>query len=174
MSHDATVALVQRLHEHRMWCNRQLRDAARPLTFEQLQQSFDIGQGNVLATLAHLYAAEFVWLEALNGNATPVSPFKVTFDNFADLETAWDALDERWRTYLAGLTAATLEQPVTKQSTSSGAGKMWVTPARDVLLHVCTHAQYTTAQAANMLRHLGVTPPDTMLITFSRSQFSQP
>jgi uncharacterized damage-inducible protein DinB len=45
----------------------------------------------------------------------------------------------------------------------------------DVLLHVCTHAQYTTAQAVNMLRQVGVEKlPDTMLITLARQEIATP
>jgi uncharacterized damage-inducible protein DinB len=43
-----------------------------------------------------------------------------------------------------------------------------------VLLHVCTHAQYTTAQVVNMLRQVGATSlPDTMLITLARKQMAE-
>ena len=40
-----------------------------------------------------------------------------------------------------------------------------------MLLHVCTHAQYTTAQLVNMLRQLGVDRlPDVMLISMARQE----
>jgi hypothetical protein len=40
-----------------------------------------------------------------------------------------------------------------------------------VLLHLCTHAQYTVAQAVNMLRQAGLGPlPDVMLITMARQE----
>ena len=38
----------------------------------------------------------------------------------------------------------------------------------DVLLHVCTHAHYTSAQVVNMLRQVGLDPlPDVMLISLA-------
>jgi uncharacterized damage-inducible protein DinB len=41
----------------------------------------------------------------------------------------------------------------------------------DVMLHVCTHAQYTTAQVVNMLRQIGVEKlPDVMLIALARQE----
>ncbi|MEZ6146081.1 MAG: DinB family protein [Planctomycetaceae bacterium] len=68
------VTLVTRLHQHRMWVNQRLLTAAESLNEEQLRQAFQMGQGSVWKSLLHLYAAEYVWLEALEGNPSPVLP----------------------------------------------------------------------------------------------------
>ena len=40
-----------------------------------------------------------------------------------------------------------------------------------MLLHLCTHAQYTVAQAVNMLRQAGAEAlPDVMLISLARQE----
>lgn len=161
--------LIRRLRSQQAWANRGLLDACRPLSPEQLARPFPIGQGDVMKTITHLYAAEFVWLEAIDGKPESVSPFTMRFNTVVDLESAWAALDARWSLFYDRLTGAELDRPVTKISTSSGQGLTFVTPLADVLLHVFTHAQYTAAQLKNMLRHLGVSPlPDVMLITQSR------
>ena len=90
-----------------------------------------------------------------------------------ELVSNWTALDERWQSYLRVLSPGSLDDIVYKVSTSSGYGKRHGTRRGDVLLHVCTHAQYTAAQAINMLRHVGVRSlPDVMLITLARSELS--
>ena len=163
--------LIRRLHEHRRWANRRALDACRPLTDEELRRRFEIGQGTVLATLAHLYAAEFIWLAAIEGNPSPPPPSDFHFASVSGLESSWAALDARWEAVLARLTDADLTRPVAKRSTSSGAGRVHVTPLADVLLHVPLHAQYTLAQLANMLRQLGRPAGfDAMLITMSRAK----
>lgn len=127
--------------------------------------------GSVWDTLVHLYAAEHVWLEALRGNPEPPPPRTLSFDSWAALEEAWANLTARWDAYLGHLRPEQLGDLVAKRSTSSRAGRVTRTPVLDVLLHVCTHAQYTTAQLVNMMCRLGVAPealPDTMLITLSR------
>lgn len=64
-----------------------------------------------------------------------------------------------------------LDDLINKRSTSSGKGRVHQTRCEDILLHVCTHAQYTTAQVINMLRQIGIEPlPATMLITLARTQ----
>jgi uncharacterized damage-inducible protein DinB len=136
--------------------------------------------------LTHLLAAEYVWLEALGGNDDPLLPGDRrgklpgnqegagAIASFEELRTHWRALDERWNEYLAGLTDESLDEIVYKISTSSGLGKRHPTRRADVLLHVCTHAQYTSAQLVNMLRQLGVTSlPDGMLITLARNERGQ-
>jgi uncharacterized damage-inducible protein DinB len=177
--------LIRRLHQHRRWVNGQLLDAVQNLNEEQLRRPMAIGQGSVWKTLTHLLAAEFVWLEALYGNENPLLPGDVpgklpgnqetggAIASLDDLRGKWRSLDERWNDYLAHLTDESLDEVVYKISTSSRLGKRYGTRRGDVLLHVCTHAQYTTAQLVNMLRQLGMAPlPDPMLISLARSERS--
>lgn len=49
------IEMVQRLHRHRAWVNRNLMDAATRLTDEQLKAAFPIGQGSIWKSLLHLY-----------------------------------------------------------------------------------------------------------------------
>ncbi len=177
------VELVRRLHEHRQWANGRLLDAAGGLSDGALRESYPIGQGSIWRTLLHLMAAEYVWLEALEGNESPTLPGDVPgrlpgnqegenrIASFDELRRQWAALDERWAAHLDELTEDALDETVFKTSTSSGAGRRHGTRRADVLIHVCTHAQYTTAQAVNMLRQAGVESlPDVMLISLARSE----
>jgi uncharacterized damage-inducible protein DinB len=175
------VLLVQRLHQHRNWVNGNLILAAEGLSEEALEREFAIGQGSVWKSLVHLYAGEFVWLEALLGNDDPVVQGDVRgkipgnqlgdggFRSLVELREKWRLLQERWEKYLAELKPETLEEAVYKVAFSTG--RRVATKRFDVLLHVCTHAQYTTAQIVNMLRHVGVQKlPETMLITLARQE----
>lgn len=167
------LAAIRRLHQHRDWVNRRLRASARKLSPAQLDQAFDIGQGSLMKTLTHLHAAEAVWVLALQGVAQTPSPFHFRFDSLTQLESAWDESEHAWTALLASLTEGDLNRPITK--TASLSGETFTTPMLDILLHVCTHAQYTTAQAVNMMRRLGVPAdqlPDPMLITMSREEQS--
>src|SRR5262245_1378331 len=181
-----SVGLIRRLHQHRAWVNGNLLRAAEQLNEEQLHRSFPIGQGSIWQSLLHLLAAEFVWLEALLGNDDPLLrgdlPRQIPGNqlgeggirSLAELRREWAALQQRWDQYLAQHSPASLDELVHKFSTSYGLGKRSATRRLDVLLHVCTHAQYTTAQVVNMLRHLGVSElPETMLITLARQEAAQ-
>lgn len=176
-----SLDLIRRLHRHRHWVNQQLLAAAAGLSDEQLRRQFEIGQGSLWRTLTHLYAGEYVWLETLLGDEQPVAPGDLAEQlpgnqqgagaakSLSQLRSRWAELDKRWERYLDSLTTPSLDDSVYK--TSSLGGKRAGTRRGDILLHVCTHAHYTSAQAINMLRHLGVTPlPDLMLITLARSE----
>lgn len=181
------VDLVQRLHQHRAWVNGNLLTTAASLTDEQLRLPFQIGQGSIWKSLMHLYAAEFVWLEALLGNDDPLVqgdlPGKLPgnqqgeggITDLNDLRHKWTALEQRWSGYLASLTPESLDEMVYKKSTSYGLGKRFATRRADVLVHVCTHAHYTAAQILNMFRQSGASKlPETMLISLARQEAELP
>jgi uncharacterized damage-inducible protein DinB len=175
------VNLIQRLHQHRAWVNGNLITAAAHLSNEPLNATFQIGQGSIWKTLVHLYAAEYVWLEALLGNDEGIVPGDLPgkipgnqlgeggITGFDDLRFKWSELEQRWSLYLTSLTPSALDELVDRKISSSGI--RFGTRRSDVLLHVCTHAQYTTAQVVNMLRHAGVEKlPETMLISLARHE----
>jgi len=180
------VDLVQRLHEHRGHVNRALLEVAGRLAPSALHQAFRIGQGSVWKSLLHLYAADYVWLEALLGNEEPLLPGDVrdklpgnqlgedAISTLDKLQAVWSQLDLRWQEYLSQLDPESLDEIVYKVSASSAKGCRLGTRRADVLLHVCTHAEYTTAQVINMFRQLGVASlPDVMLITLARRQMRE-
>jgi uncharacterized damage-inducible protein DinB len=178
-----TIALLQRLHQHRAWVNGNLLTAAAALSQVQMRAPFPIGQGSIWRSLLHLYAAEYVWLEALRGHEESMVPGDLPgqlpgnqqgeggITGLEDLRQKWTTLEQRWLDYLAGLTPDALEEIVYKKSTSSFRGQRFGTRRDDVLLHVCTHAHYTAAQVVIMLRQTGVAPlPETMLVTLGRKE----
>ncbi len=173
--------LIRRLHQHRQWVNQRLLTTVGALSDSQLRQPFAIGQGSIWKTLTHLFAAEYVWLATLIGDESPLTPGDVpgtlpgnqegddAAQSVDELRDRWSELDARWQDYLDGLTDADLKDAVFKVSSLSG--KRSATSRSDILLHVCTHAQYTTAQLVNMLRQAGQTDlPDVMLISMARAE----
>lgn len=174
--------LVLRLHRHRMWVNRRLIEAARTLDTNRLHQPFAIGQGTIWSTLTHLLGAEYVWLETLLGDESPLLPGDAPgklpgnqegqpkIQSLDELASKWQELDRRWVEYLGNLKSEQLDDLVYKIKSSSPPTRS-ATRTADILLHVCTHAHYTTAQLMNMLRQLDVSPlPDVMLITMARQE----
>jgi uncharacterized damage-inducible protein DinB len=177
------VGPIHRLHEHRAWVNENLRVAALAVDDERLRRPLAIGQGSIWKSLLHMYAAEYVWLECLKDHEQALIPGDVPnklpgnqeatggVGSLAELVEKWRQLEDRWREYLQSLSTANLEQGVAKVSSN---GKRTVTRRVDILLHVCTHAHYTTAQVLNMFRQVGSTSlPEVMLIALAREQAAQ-
>jgi uncharacterized damage-inducible protein DinB len=178
MSTIDAIDVIRRLHQHRAWVNHKLLEAAEALTDEALHRPLSIGQGSVWKSLLHMFAAEHVWLAALQGEKNALAPGDVAGKlpgnqagegaarSLAEVKSRWSDLEARWNAYLEQLSTDQLEQDVEKVSST---GMQFATRRCDVLLHVCTHAHYTTAQVVNMLRQLGATPlPDVMLISLAR------
>jgi uncharacterized damage-inducible protein DinB len=158
--------LIRELHRHRRWTRDRVISAARKVAVGQLRQSFPMGPGSLFNALAHNYGAEFVWFEALRGTPRARFPMPTDFGTLDQLLAAWKKLDERWDEYLGRVDEVELDRDVIRTNT---AGKTYTTPAADVLLHVCAHSFYHTAQMVNMLRQLGVQElPETNLITMAR------
>lgn len=173
--------VIRRLHEHRAWVNANLLASVRDLSEEQLQRPFAIGQGSIWKSLTHLYAAEYVWLQALLGEEAAVLPGDLPdrlpgnqmgegkISGLDELTQDWSTLNQRWTEYLNGLSASSLDEIVMKKSINLGV--RFGASRADVLIHVCTHAHYTVAQVVNMLRQTGVAKlPNTMLMALARLQ----
>jgi uncharacterized damage-inducible protein DinB len=175
-----SVDLIKRLHQHRAWVNQNLLAAAAQLNCDQQQKVFAIGQGSIWKSLLHLYGAEFVWLEALLGNENALVPGDLpqqipgnqlgpgAIASLDELRSKWSDVQQRWDRYLSTLTADSLDDTVYR---TRGNGQRFGARRSDVLLHVCTHDQYTAAQTVNMFRQLGVEKlPDTMLMAMARQE----
>ncbi len=179
----SSLEVIRRLHQHRMWSNAKLLAAVEALPPGELQTKLPIGQGTLWRSLMHLYAAEWAWLAALAGDEAPVLPGDLStglpgnqqgeggISSLVELRTAWAEVDARWCDYLDSLTGTQLDEVVYKISSTQQTRQS--SRRLDILLHVCTHAHYTTAQVINMLRHVGAASlPDPMLITMARQEMA--
>ncbi len=175
------VQVIGRLHRHRAWVNAQLLEAAARLGQDELHRTLAIGQGSIWRSLTHMFAAEFVWLEALLGNPKAIAPGDIAgklpgnqegpdaLNSLGALKQQWTALEARWKKYLDTLQDEQLDVMVPKASSRDG--QVRALRQSDILLHVCTHAHYTAAQVVNMLRQVGASPlPDPMLISLAREE----
>lgn len=116
-----------------------------------------------LPLLAHLLAAEHVWLARLEQREPrhPVWP-ALGLD-------ACDALaaenEAGYRTFLEGLREDQLDQPIHYRTSR---GQECVTPVLDILTQVVTHGPYHRGQIAKAIGRAGGSPANTDYITFVR------
>lgn len=139
------------------WANARLRSAAGGLTPAQLDQHFEMGLGSLRATLLHIRFAEEWWWQ--NWTQGPGRPFPEL-----DTTTSLDALAA-----LSADTARRRDEFIRSLANDAAlAGRTVATPRAGVMrnfsygetmLQLCCHGTHHRAQASNMLRRLGVTPP---------------
>jgi uncharacterized damage-inducible protein DinB len=162
------IQILRRLHQYRAWSNRQLLDACRSLSREQLDADFDIGQGSVWKSLVHLLAADSLWIDAFEGRPDSPVPCEADFKDLEALANRWADIDNRWLNALGRLEGSDLERPVLRADLRNRCLSL---DAVDAHLQVCTHAAYTAAQVVNMLRRLGVNPlPTCMLVAMAYAE----
>ena len=119
-----------------------------------------------LQLLAHILAAERVWLERLRkvAQSVPVWPKS----DFAWCEGETEKLAREWHEYLELATAGDISQTISYKNTK---GESWTSAIVDVLTHVVMHSAYHRGQIASHMRSTGLTPAYTDFIHGVRQGF---
>jgi uncharacterized damage-inducible protein DinB len=148
-------AHIQRMLRSAEWANREalatLRDAPQ-------------SQGEALPLMAHLLAAEHVWLSRLlRRDATvPVWP-QLTFDECHKLAA------ENARGYSSFVEEITEPELATMVVYRNTKGEEFATSVIDILTHVVIHGAYHRGQIARVLGRGGSQAANTDYITFART-----
>jgi uncharacterized damage-inducible protein DinB len=143
-------AHLRRLFSYDDWANREVLAALR---------SSRTAPDRPVKLMAHIFAAERLWLERLEQKkqSVPVWP-EVTLQQ-CDAEAA--ELPRRWKKYLQGMTDADLALTISYKNSK---GESWNSRKEDILLHVIMHSAYHRGQIAADMRALGFTPAYTDFI----------
>jgi uncharacterized damage-inducible protein DinB len=109
--------------------------------------------------MAHILAAERVWLERLRQvpQSVPVWPEP----NLAQSEAEAAKLSQEWHEYLELATAGDISQTISYKNTK---GESWTSAIVDVLTHVIMHSAYHRGQIASHMRSTGQAPAYTDFI----------
>ena len=119
-----------------------------------------------LQLLAHILAAERVWLERLRqvAQSVPVWPKP----DLAWCQAEAEKLGREWHEYLELATAGDISQTISYKNTK---GESWTSAIVDVLTHVVMHSAYHRGQIASHIRSLGLNPAYTDFIHAVRQGF---
>jgi len=166
MASPAVSADILRQHlAYTTWATARLLEACAKLTPEERERDFNTADKSITGTLAHIYAADRVWLDRINN--APARPFITEGDrDFEVVCREWPALLERWNEWAGGLTDACSQEPLSYKDLK---GNPWTTPVWQIVLHVVNHDTHHRGQAAGFIRALGHVPPPLDLIAYYRS-----
>lgn len=145
---------LPRLFAHLAWADTRALESLRAAV---------PGVEDGVRALAHILAAEHIWLTRLEGRPPqhPVFPV-LTLDECGALARQNHAEFAR---YLAALTPTEIARIVVYKTS---AGAEVTTPVSDILLHVALHGAYHRGQIARSVRQSGCEPIATDYIAFVR------
>lgn len=149
------VTTLRELYEYNYWArDRQLVVCAR-LSQEQFERPLGNSFSSVRDTLAHLVAAEWVWLERWRGRSPRALPAAEEFPTLATVAERWRGVEEGVREFLGSLSDEDLGRPLKYVSFN---GQTWTYPLWRTLLHVVNHQTYHRGQVSTLLKQLGASP----------------
>ena len=158
---------MARLLEYTKWANHKVLHAVATLSAEDFRKDLGASHGGVRGTLAHMLAAEWIWLERFKG----VSPAKFLDEgDYADvvaLSERWRAVERHRESWFKGLGKGAPRQRIRYKSM---AGQPFEAPLWQLVQHVANHSTYHRGQVVGMLRQLGVKGVSTDLVAWDRER----
>jgi uncharacterized damage-inducible protein DinB len=158
---------MHQLFDYNAWANRRALDAAEKLSPEQFVQRIESSFPSVRDTLAHIYGAEWIWLERFHGRSPSGLPAAAEFTDVNSLRQRWLEHEELLLTFVRGSTQADLDRELEYKTLKFG---VYRNPLWQSMLHVINHGTYHRGQVTTMLRQLGAQPILTDLMHFYRER----
>ena len=94
------------LYDYNAWANRRVLSAAEKLTAQQFLNPLHSSFTSVRDTLAHIYGAEWAWLERFQGRTPAALPSAEEFRDIARLRAKWLEQEERLLTFVRWVVAS--------------------------------------------------------------------
>lgn len=155
------------LYDYNAWANHRALEAACRLTPEQFVQPMGSSFGSVRDTLAHIYGAEWLWLERFQGRSPASLPDATQFKDVAGLRERWDEHEARLLAFVRGLTQTDLDRVMEYKTLKFG---VYSNPLWQSMQHLVNHGTYHRGQVTTLLRQLGAEPILTDLMHFYRER----
>ena len=139
--------------------------AAEPLADDRLDERFNMGLGSLRRTLRHILAGEETWLARWRGQTETPWPDENILVPVGQLAARLAALrpdrDEFLKTRIDKDLATSIPYRDSR-------GTLFQATLSDMILQMFVHSAHHRAQAVNMLRRLGVQPPEVDLMVWAR------
>jgi uncharacterized damage-inducible protein DinB len=154
---------ARRLIHYSGWASRKLLDAAQELTPEQRNADTGISHRSIASTIAHIYLADRIWHQRIQGVDQPLN-WKSTLE---DVEADIAQLQSAREAWIDQAEDAELDRVVAYKSILV-TGEHSNTVA-EIITHVVNHATLHRGQIMGMIRQLGIAPPPTDFILYLRA-----
>ena len=158
---------MRALYDFNAWANRRALHAASALKPEEFTRTMGSSFSSVRDTLAHIYGAEWIWLERFQGRSPSALPDTAQFADVASLRDRWNEHEAQLLKFVRALSQADLDQVLEYKTMKFGVYK---NPLWQSMQHVVNHGTYHRGQVTTLLRQLGAQPILTDLMHFYRER----
>lgn len=158
---------LAQLLRYNSWANDRLLDAIPHNVLDvSMQSSFP----SIRKTVLHIWDAEWVWFERVNGRSPGLVDHEQFEGPFEDALRLLREQEDAWITLVESLTDNELTRSITYKNLTSG--KEFTRTIDEIVMHVCNHSTFHRGQIVTMLRANGAdTIPGTdMAIYFGHHQ----
>jgi uncharacterized damage-inducible protein DinB len=152
--------------KYNFWANTRIADKLKTLSPADWDKEQKSSFKTIRLTLLHIYGAETIWYQRLNGNSLSKFPgVEFTGTN----EEATGLLLEASKNFIHFLNSQSGETLKSLCDFKSLEGKAYSTPVSDIILHCMNHSTFHRGQLITMLRNCGADElPSTDYITYIR------
>lgn len=158
---------IRRLYAYNRWANHRILDAAGKLDPESWTVDLGSSFPSIQATLAHILAAEWIWLSRWQGTSPTGLPPSWNLSTLEEIRARWADVENAREELLAALTDEDLDKAIAYRNLK---GEPLMNTMGEMLRHVVNHSTYHRGQVVTMLRQIGAEAPSTDLILFYREQ----
>lgn len=159
------LAEIQRLFDYNSWANERVLESLHLIGQDVFASNREASHGSIRGVIAHIAAAEWIWLERWKG-LSPATLLPAS--EFATVEMAalrLRSIDRNLLEFTSQLTQADLDGRREYKTTE---GKPYSNVLNDMLVHVVNHSSYHRGQITTLLRQSGAVPQSTDFILFIR------
>ncbi len=156
---------ISKLFAYNRWANEKTFGPVAALTDEEYARPLGGSFPSVGGTLAHIYAAEWIWLERWKGVSPPGPPDESELADVVALRDRWKVIEDHRRGWLDALPPSGAAAVIQYRNT---AGVPFAAPLWQLVQHVANHSTYHRGQVTTMLRQVGGRTVQTDMVVYDR------
>ena len=155
------------LYDYNAWANRRSLTAAAALAPEQFTKPMASSFSSIRDTLAHIFGAEWIWLERFQGRSPSSLPDTTQYTDIATLGERWGEFEPRLLNFVRTLTQSDLDRVMEYKTLKFG---VYSNPLWQSMQHLVNHGSYHRGQVTTLLRQLAAPAILTDLMHFYRER----
>lgn len=151
---------------YHLWATQEMFQSISSVDDASIERNLGTSFGSLHGTLNHMFAADRIWIDRLNGKTDATLQAVATPAGISTLEDEWTDI---LKATALDVSHFATEDFIASRHFVNSQGTTFTMPVWQILLHMINHGTAHRGQVTGMLRQLGVKPTGTDLVQFYRS-----